>query len=796
MIDDAIKALDQEQFETYQKEHFGVMYDVLDQSNKLLRGGKDVIEPIYHKYLEGKGTTLVERTALRVYADRLKVDALVQFVNSDKSSDARAILEAEVLDANKKLLFPLSEEAGTGLALWNVVSRPNELLIGQLLNMQTKKGGDNAQLNWMIDMVKEGAHEDPAVLRQMLIYLKEPKFKELFWGWYLSSILTNVGTHTDNFSSNGLWLAFNVLADRPLAGAIGTALRPMLPANSRLQSDILIKETLPSWMAAYKAIASGSAYRTAKKLFTGTPAEKLKLIIDSKLSSIDLRGVIGSWERSDNKVAREIGKVIEILPKALMAVDVWFKVIARDAVLAGIATRKDLTGGEKHKFLTDPDKESMNEADEFARMVTFTSRPGNWISAFQKSREQGPTGASYLIVPFLNTLTNIYKQGLTLVPGIGLYKLSKESDTSLANVLSRQVLGTVISAALLYLWDAEDLTDEVPSDPGERDIFFSSGRMPYAVKFHLPEGDYWLSYKAIEPFAAPIAAVSAFKRVLAQLEIDEDRAVRFEDQPALEKVQEQFTNVVSAVTSLMINSTWTENLSKIFERQIEPRTLKSLAGRTLSSFLPFSGFFRGMHRILMDSAEGDVRYREYIPGISELANTLPWTPETTGKILGYEFKPRINVMGEEVSVPGGMLREWLPIAWREAAEEDSIEEELIRLDRYPQLPHKKVKMKFYGDVPIPEEDYFEYSLAYGARSKVALGRLFKTPRYQRASYPIKMDLVTSALDRARAPLNTRLRSQLAYKVENWPDSKALAISDLGNKAATVSIARVLSVSLI
>ena len=166
--------------------------------------------------------------------------------------------------------------------------------------------------------------------------------------------------------------------------------------------------------------------------------------------------------------------------------------------------------------------------------------------------------------------------------------------------------------------------------------------MPFSFKITRPEGSYWISYLFAEPFALPIAAISALKRAMGQVKLDRNKTVRFEDQSDMQEATEMFTNVSAAVTSLMINSNWTENLNTIFEREISAKSLVTFSGRTLSSFIPYSGFWRGMHRVINQEANGDYRYREYIPALSEIANTLPWTPEKTGEMFGEVIKDRIK----------------------------------------------------------------------------------------------------------------------------------------------------------
>lgn len=124
-----------------------------------------------------------------------------------------------------------------------------------------------------------------------------------------------------------------------------------------------------------------------------------------------------------------------------------------------------------------------------------------WNSAVNNLRNV--PGGKYL-VPFLQTPTNILKQGVEYSPlGFATVKGSARP----AEQLSKAIIGTGVFTGAYALAESGLTTWDTPTNATERAEFYAAGLQPYSIKI----GDKWVSYSKLGPLAYPIAMASALK---------------------------------------------------------------------------------------------------------------------------------------------------------------------------------------------------------------------------------------------------------------------------------------------
>jgi hypothetical protein len=124
-----------------------------------------------------------------------------------------------------------------------------------------------------------------------------------------------------------------------------------------------------------------------------------------------------------------------------------------------------------------------------------------WNSAIGNLRNV--PGGKYL-VPFLQTPTNILKQGLEYSP-LGFSTVPGASDPM--GQLSKAVVGSTVFAGAYAMANSGLTTWDAPTNSTEKSEFYAAGLQPYSVKI----GDKWVSYSKLGPLAYPIAMASALK---------------------------------------------------------------------------------------------------------------------------------------------------------------------------------------------------------------------------------------------------------------------------------------------
>lgn len=124
-----------------------------------------------------------------------------------------------------------------------------------------------------------------------------------------------------------------------------------------------------------------------------------------------------------------------------------------------------------------------------------------WNSQIQSLRN-APGGK--WVVPFLQTPTNILKQGLEYSPlGVTTTIGAKRP----LEQLSKAIIGTAVFSAAYAIADRGGSTWSVPTSEKEKELFYASGLQPYSVKI----GDKWVSYSKLGPLSYPIAMAAALR---------------------------------------------------------------------------------------------------------------------------------------------------------------------------------------------------------------------------------------------------------------------------------------------
>lgn len=106
------------------------------------------------------------------------------------------------------------------------------------------------------------------------------------------------------------------------------------------------------------------------------------------------------------------------------------------------------------------------------------------------------------IIPFLQTPTNILKQGVEYSP-LGLSTIPGAKEP--LEQLSKTIIGTSVFTAAYALANSGLTTWDAPINQKAKSEFYAAGLQPYSVKI----GDKWVSYSKLGPLSYPIAMASS-----------------------------------------------------------------------------------------------------------------------------------------------------------------------------------------------------------------------------------------------------------------------------------------------
>ncbi len=682
------------------------------------------MQAIFNRVLKGEGINNIEGAAAKMYAINRQIE------------EARALI-ADKPDATTR------KAATERLMYWEEILKLNDLEAGRRLNSMKvvprtgsifeliKSARAGALSKAEMDLFKEAlTNHDIQTINRLSEKYREASpstKKDILWGIFYQGILSGPKTHFKNLFSNTAWLVYQIphrgtlaAVDAVMSSDLAQALIPALKGRQRKH---YFGEMTALWTNGYRGIKPAIALMK-KTWRTGIAPENLM----SKWE-LDLGSARWAFDHAKNPLIRKYADALNSPTKALIAADVFFKSIAADAELGAIVIREmRRTGATDPGQIVITDKMQM-DALEFAQRATFVDEPGRLAGIAFKIRQ---LPGARLVVPFVNTVTNILKRGIELTPvlgaakGIGDIRAGKSSPVE---VIANQLEGALLLYLLMNLFDEDSFTGATPQSPAKRDAFYRQGKLPWSFRV----GDKWIRYKDVEPFGLIFSNIATVRDAIIDVRNDE------------KDLTESFTHVANMLTKTIVETSFASSIFDVTERGWQ-----NVVNRIPANFVPFSGMWRAINQFV-EGEQYDGRFvRDNNSITAQLSNSLPWF---IGEELRITPPTRINAMGDEIVIPGGGLRQWLPVQWR-GETKDALELELEELQIYPGLPSRNMKIDG-EDITLPMEFYREYALLYGKETKEALTAIIASEGYKQAPDEAK----TKTLERAVRVVHDRVRNK-------------------------------------
>jgi hypothetical protein len=647
---------------------------------------------VLSKMKSADGVTAAEMDAAR----QLNIDAVKQLhdLGQTLSPEDFNVAFNQYKENIFKVVSEASSEAGRLLNIHKRVVSPSRL--GKAFSKI--KGGLNER---QLAEFKNLNFENPAEVKAFIERLADPAIKDYVYEFWYNGILSAPSTHLVNAISNTIWGTYQI-PHRALEAGIDAVYTMVKPGRSRAA---YLKEIIPMLSGFTRGLGRGAG--EARRVMFGKTLSQM----DSKWS-LEMGSSIGAFERSPNKIVRGVGKFITPPSKALRAMDVLANAASYDAQMGALAVRaglnKKLTGEALKSFIKNfvqkPPISAHNDAMEFARYATFMDKPSAVAEGLMRIRSGVP--GTKLIVPFVRTIDRLLVRGMEMTPGVGFAVAKTQGKSMIApDVVAKQIEGLVVSAAMWNKIAKGEVTGSAPQTKEERERFYAQGKLPWSIKV----GNRWIQYRRIEPFNTIVASTyAAYENII--------------NAPDEENIVERMLNAAVTMKDNLIDSSYLQGVSEIMNRSYsgENRKIKGIAQRTLASFVPYSSFFRSINRAIEAEFEGSAKVRDTNSFIGAFSQVLPFMYKLT--------EPRLDVLGKEIELEGGVFRQWLPYKWRTETN-DIVEKTFEVLDVYPSLPQEKYTFRGQ-EKKFSDETYRNFVISYGNRAYQKMNEMVSSQYFQ------------------------------------------------------------------
>ena len=289
-----------------------------------------------------------------------------------------------------------------------------------------------------------------------------------------------------------------------------------------------------------------------------------------------------------------IGHILTVQGKGLLTVDEAFKFAAYNAAKRRLAYRTAVEEGITDKTLrelrirqlvNEPSASLKAEAEEFARIATFTNEAGEVGQAFQALLKSAP--AAKIIVPFFNVLNNIAKFTGSRTP-LAVFSKNVRADLAAGGVRAdmaqaRLASGAMAALGFLALAMGGGLVGSEPTHPAHRESFRRKKKQPFSMEFRHEDGSRTsVSINRLEPAAFFAVVMADFVKISGELEEGE--------------IDTFVGAYVLAISKHFFSQTFATGISDFMNLAMEgdKKFLKNLG----SSMLPFNGIMSDIEKTI------------------------------------------------------------------------------------------------------------------------------------------------------------------------------------------------------
>ena len=557
---------------------------------------------------------------------------------------------------------------------------------------------------------------------------------KVYWVW-LNSILSSPTTHIVNTTSNTFMAAL-----QPVIRA-GEATFELAKGRQR---EKFFGEVPAQLVGSIAGLTEGVRKGFYVLRHGVRPEDVTKLDIASKTAQ---------------PIKGKIGTIISMPTRGLVGEDEFFKAVVGTGEMYAQAYRKaakeGLRGTKKldrmAELINNPTDDMFEAAKELALEATFQKQLGKIGDSVMKARDIVP-GLRW-VVPFIKTPTNIFKEALKMTPA-GYINIAKKSfqgkEQDITRDLAKATIGTSLGIWAGLKTMEGKMTGSAPTDRAERDAFYRSGKLPYAIKI----GDDWIQYSRIEPIATIIGGM-----------VDGIQMYQ-KEQNGGEIISKTFGILGK---NLITDKTFMRGISDVVEAISEPEKYgNNFIMRAAPGFIPYSGLLNYTAK-LMDPV---IRRPETVR--QAIMNRAP--------VLSKELIPLRNFWGEPIEKEGNI---WLrAISPAQVAQEtnDPVDIELANLGitfnfigstiTIPKEVREKLNIKEENkSIQLTQEEYDKLLKFTGQEMKKGITNMTNDPAYQAMKDEEKINMVEGLVDFIKKKNRYQILESILIQAKQYEPTK-------------------------
>ncbi len=580
-----------------------------------------------------------------------------------------------------------------------------------------------AQLATLMDEVMHGRRPASELGEAIHAAVKPTGFDKVL-EWWKAGLLSGPPTHIANFVGNTTNLLLDV-AKTGVAGVIDKQLSRGILGVPRKAQERFVSDLGASLHGIVGALPQ------ALKQFGSDMSAMAKLGPEK----FDVNA--GLFEGQIGAIGGKLGRAVRIPFRALSASDGFFRALLTSSEQFKEANRAAerlilndrMDRGNKSEYMSqwlermrdpanaDTFKPVSDRIQHEVRKGLFQQEADELTRLVQRGIHSKWGKPLQFFVPFVKTPVNILKTTMRYTPPGALAAIKRaQSDDPVVRAegiddIAKGLVGTVIGGALVAAASQGLITGSGPSDNKDRSLKMQTGWRPHALAIGTGEDKTYVPLDRLEP----LGTLFGLAGDIAELK-DEKKA------------GDAFSKIVQMVKDNVLNKSYLEGLSNVFELMSDPdrygeQFLRSMAG----SFVPaISGrLAQGLDPVIRDTkGEGDSMPAKILDSMRKsMQSRIPG--------LSQQLEPRKTPSGAAMERGGNFVtRAIVPSAISESKStpEAKIANELLKVGYSPDPPRRQVTIGG-RKIDLTNEEYKSLEDAKERASAEVL-RVMHTPQYQ------------------------------------------------------------------
>lgn len=466
---------------------------------------------------------------------------------------------------------------------------------------------DNAnvpQEKYLQDSVKVDWNNPNSVVNFYRKYVP-PSFGDTLTEIRYTNMLSSPSTHITNIASNALQTGIVAPIEKTISGVLDFGKTTLTGGERKYYTSAGFDYT----KGMIKSVPD--AFKNAFKVLKG----------NGETTNLDLKHM----PLGDQGFKGKVLKIYSAPLRALEASDQFFKTLVRGGVTEELGKFKSLTTEDiARKAESEASyrlfRQAFGSEDQGVVLRTWDK----WNSAVNNLRKI--PGGNW-IIPFLQTPTNILKQGVEYSPA-GFSTIWGAKDKTAQ--VSKALLGSAVFAGAYQLAKSGLVSWDAPTNKSERDIYYSAGLQPYSIKI----GDKWVSFSKLGPLSYPFAMAAALAN-----------AEKFNpDQGVVDNISQ----AMGGILKFFGDQSYVQNIGDVVDviqqggGNLLKRSLAQQAGNYAGQLIPYKSFLSWVTRIVDPVyRQGNTMSEKLMRDIPGLSQNAPAYTDLNGNPSMRDF-PLLN----------------------------------------------------------------------------------------------------------------------------------------------------------